>query len=81
MDMWSADKLLPITRSFVLGNDARLPEWFDRGLLARYIDDVERDFNAYRVWSLYILENWLRNHPAVADEGGNEDDRSLALTG
>ena len=66
MDLWSADKLLPITRSLVLGNDARLPAWLDRRLLGRYLDGMERDFNAYRVWSLYILENWLRSHPAAA---------------
>lgn len=65
MDLWSADKLLPITRSLVLAKDARLPAWLDRGLLACYLDGVERDFNSYRVWSLYILENWLRSHPAV----------------
>jgi asparagine synthase (glutamine-hydrolysing) len=68
MDLWSADKLLPITRSLVLGKDARLPAWLDPGLLARYLERVERDFNAYRVWSLYILENWLRSHPAVPAE-------------
>ena len=80
MDLWSADKLLPITRALVLGKDARLPEWLDRGLLARYLDAVERDFNSYRVWSLYILENWLRSHPAVPAEAANEG-RSLAMVG
>ena len=72
MDLWSADKLLPITRSLVLGNDARLPAWLDRRLLGRYLDGMERDFNAYRVWSLYILENWLRSHPAAPAEAMNE---------
>jgi asparagine synthase (glutamine-hydrolysing) len=80
MDMWSADKLLPITRSLVLGKDARLPEWLDRGLLVRYLDAVERDFNSYRVWSLYILENWLRSHPAVPAEAATEEG-SLAMAG
>ena len=65
-------KLLPITRSLVLGDDARLPAWLDRRLLGRYLDGMERDFNAYRVWSLYILENWLRSHPAVPAEASNE---------
>jgi asparagine synthase (glutamine-hydrolysing) len=69
MDLWSADKLLPITRSLVLGKDARLPVWLDHKLLSRYLDHIERDFNSYRVWSLYILENWLRSHPAVPAEG------------
>jgi asparagine synthase (glutamine-hydrolysing) len=72
MDLWSVDKLLPITRSLVLGNDARLPAWLDRRLLGRYLDGMERDFNAYRVWSLYILENWLRSHPAAPAEAVNE---------
>ncbi|MCE3247111.1 MAG: putative Asparagine synthetase 1 [Microvirga sp.] len=81
MDLWSADKLLPITRALVLGKAARLPEWLDRGLLARYLNTVERDFNSYRVWSLYILENWLRSHPAVPAEAANEAGRSLAMAG
>src|SRR2546430_1222880 len=77
MDLWSVDKLLPITRSLVLGHDARLPAWLDRRLLGRYLDGMERDFNAYRVWSLYILENWLRSHPAAPAEAVNES--SVAL--
>jgi hypothetical protein len=36
---------------------------------------MERNFNSYRVWSLYILENWLRSHPAVPAEA------ALAKTG
>jgi asparagine synthase (glutamine-hydrolysing) len=72
MDLWSADKLLPITHSLVLATDARLPAWLDRALLASYLDRMEGDFNAYRVWSLYILENWLRSHPAVPAESANE---------
>jgi asparagine synthase (glutamine-hydrolysing) len=65
MDLWSADKLLPTTRTLVLGADARLPAWIDRAMLARFIARLERDFNAYRCWSLFILEVWLRTHPAL----------------
>jgi asparagine synthase (glutamine-hydrolysing) len=78
MDLWSVDKLLPITRSLVLGNDARLPAWLDRGLLSRYLDRMERDFNAYRVWSLFILEHWLRGHPAVPAEAASESLAAMA---
>jgi asparagine synthase (glutamine-hydrolysing) len=68
MDLWSADKLLPATRKLVLGPEARLPAWLDRSLLDRYLDEMKRNFNSYRVWSLYILENWLRSHPAEPTE-------------
>jgi asparagine synthase (glutamine-hydrolysing) len=68
MDLWSADKLLPITRRLVLGKDACLPIWLDHKLLSRYLDRIERNFNSYRVWALYILENWLRSHPAEPAE-------------
>ena len=52
----------------MLGKDARLPVWLDHKLLSRYLNRMERNFNSYRVWSLYILENWLRSHPAVPAE-------------
>jgi hypothetical protein len=28
------------------------------------VDDLSREFHPYRAWSLFILETWLRSHPA-----------------
>jgi len=66
MDLWSAEKLLPATRSLLQSPDARLPEWIDRSLLRGFMAGLEKDFNAYRCWSLFVLEAWLQTHPAVA---------------
>jgi hypothetical protein len=40
----------------------RLAAWIPRDRLARYLDRMARDFSAYRVWSLLVLEFWLRTH-------------------
>jgi len=40
----------------------RLAAWIPRGRLARSLDRMARDFSAYRVWSLLVLEFWLRAH-------------------
>jgi hypothetical protein len=65
MTLWSADKLLPITRDVLLAPDARLTAWIDRAKLAAYLETARSDFNAYRIWALFILETWLRSHPAM----------------
>jgi asparagine synthase (glutamine-hydrolysing) len=65
MDLWSADKLLPITERLLLADDARLTAWIDRGKLVAWLDALKINFNAYQTWALYILETWLRTHPAA----------------
>jgi hypothetical protein len=40
----------------------RLAAWIPRDRLARSLDRMARDFSAYRVWSLLVLEFWLRAH-------------------
>lgn len=64
MDLWSAKVLLPITRELITARDARLSAWINPVRLNSYLDSLERDFNAYRVWALFILETWLRTHRA-----------------
>jgi hypothetical protein len=40
----------------------RLAAWIPRDRLARSLDRMARDFSACRVWSLLMLEFWLRAH-------------------
>jgi asparagine synthase (glutamine-hydrolysing) len=80
MTLWSADRLLPITRDLLLAPDARLTEWIDRSKLASYLDASRTDFNAYRIWALFILETWLRAHPAKPVAGDDPLDDTTPLT-
>jgi asparagine synthase (glutamine-hydrolysing) len=81
MDSWSAAKLLPAARALVLGEDGRLPAWIDRERLSSYFNRLERQFNAYRVWSLFILETWLRTHPCAPVEEPANISSELASDG
>jgi asparagine synthase (glutamine-hydrolysing) len=54
---------LPAARSLLLCDDARLQAFLPRAKLSAYLDRMSRDFSAYRVWSLLVLEHWLRTHP------------------
>ena len=69
MDRWGAKELLPITRQRLLASDGKVRGWIDPARLERFLFRQRLDFNAYRVWSLFILENWLASHP-VAIVGG-----------
>jgi asparagine synthase (glutamine-hydrolysing) len=64
MGLWGASSLLPAARQLLLQQEARLTAWIPRERIEGYLDRMSSDFNAYRVWSLLILENWLRHHPA-----------------
>lgn len=64
--LWGAKDLLPLVRTLVLGPDSRLPDWIPRERLEMYISGLERNFHAYQTWALFILESWLRTHPAQA---------------
>jgi asparagine synthase (glutamine-hydrolysing) len=64
MDGWSRATLLPLTRELLLDAEARLPHWIERRALDRFLAAQERQFSPYRVWALFILETWLRCHPA-----------------
>lgn len=62
MGLWGAEALLPAARALLLSGPACLAAWIPRDRLARYLDRMARDFSAYRVWALLVLEFWLRTH-------------------
>ncbi|MBO6664898.1 MAG: asparagine synthase (glutamine-hydrolyzing) [Roseitalea sp.] len=63
MGIWSAAALLPAARELLLSEDTRLHGWIGPDRIAAYLNRMEADFSAYRVWSLLVLEYWLRAHP------------------
>lgn len=65
MGLWGAGVLLPAARRMFAAEDCRLAAFMPRERLIAYLDRMERQFGAYRVWSLLILELWLRAHPHV----------------
>jgi asparagine synthase (glutamine-hydrolysing) len=67
MDLWGRNELLPPTESRVLAPEGRLRQWIEPERLKAFLAGQGRDFNAYRVWALFILENWMRNHPIAHD--------------
>ena len=71
MDMWGVDTLMPALRGLVRDGQCQLSKWITLEQLEAYLGRLERDFHPYRAWSLFVLENWLRHHPArvAADPG------------
>jgi asparagine synthase (glutamine-hydrolysing) len=65
MDMWGAETLMPALERLLLDRTCRLAEWIAPGSLQRYVQRLGREFHAYRAWSLFVLESWLREHPAT----------------
>jgi asparagine synthase (glutamine-hydrolysing) len=68
MGLWGATALLPAARRLLETSDTRLHRWIPAKKLSAYLNEMETDFNAYRVWSLLILEVWLQSHPHVVGE-------------
>jgi len=64
VELWNAERLLPVLRDLLLANDCRLAQWVDRRLLNAYLASLEQAFHPYQAWALFILETWLRTHPA-----------------
>src|SRR5262249_53104363 len=65
MTLWSNEVLLPSLRTLLLHEDSKLSQWVEPARLRGYIGNLSRDFQPYRAWSLFVLEVWLRQHPAT----------------
>lgn len=63
-DMWGRETLLPVIEPLLLGSECRLAEWIGRDQLKHYVEEMKMNFHPYRAWCLYVLETWLRHHPA-----------------
>jgi asparagine synthase (glutamine-hydrolysing) len=68
MGLWGAATLIPAARGLLLSPDTQLSHWIPAHRMRAYLRRQDKEFNAYRVWSLLILEAWLRSHPCVVGE-------------
>lgn len=65
MTLWGKESLLPSARRLLLDEtQGQLLRWIPVPLLRTFLDAQKQSFSTYRVWSLMILEIWLRSHPA-----------------
>jgi asparagine synthase (glutamine-hydrolysing) len=63
--VWNKEHILPMVRPLVLSPDSRLAAWIDRDRLAAFISHQDKEFASYACWGMFILETWLRTHPAT----------------
>jgi asparagine synthase (glutamine-hydrolysing) len=59
---WFREDLLPVARDLLIDGQARDRGWFKQQTLERLLDDhtAERADNGHRLWTLTMLELWLR---------------------
>lgn len=62
LDHWFRDELREMTHDTLLGESARVGSFFRREAIEQLVDEHEsKQFDhAYRLWSLLVLELWLR---------------------
>ncbi|HMN95833.1 MAG TPA: asparagine synthase (glutamine-hydrolyzing) [Phycisphaerales bacterium] len=62
---FAPERLLAMARERLLGSDARVGEFLDRGALRRQVEHMANPgcFSVYRLWPLLVLELWLRSLP------------------
>jgi asparagine synthase (glutamine-hydrolysing) len=62
---WFRGPLLPLARDLLLGRDARAAEWLRPDALESLVERhaAGRGDRGYQLWSLCMLELWLRRYP------------------
>jgi asparagine synthase (glutamine-hydrolysing) len=76
--VWNKEHILPLVRPLLLASDSRIGAWIDRERIKVFLDHQDREFSAYACWHLFILEIWLRTHPATpADRYTHESFRLM----
>ncbi|MFO0629821.1 MAG: asparagine synthase (glutamine-hydrolyzing) [Polyangiales bacterium] len=70
LERWMRHDLKAMTRDLLLGADARTRDLFEPAEVRRICDEVHRDAgNADRLWTLLVLELWLRSLVPTAPGG------------
>ena len=62
---WGVRELIGPARADLLSPGGRVAEWLDRGAIEAFFDRQAVKPNLYQLWSLFLLEHWLRRHPAT----------------
>jgi glycosyltransferase involved in cell wall biosynthesis len=65
MSQWGARELLDVARELLESDESRLRAWLGSGPIDRFMKRQRRrqGFSTYQVWSVAMLESWLRYHP------------------
>lgn len=66
MSRWGKEKLLGAARKLLLSEESRLRVTLGSDAMEAFMrrQSSHRGFATYQVWSLAMLESWLRHHPA-----------------
>jgi asparagine synthase (glutamine-hydrolysing) len=66
MSQWAKTSLLAVAGQLLEAEDSRLAAWLGRDSVSRFMarQRSQNGFAAYQVWTLAMLESWLRSHPA-----------------
>jgi asparagine synthase (glutamine-hydrolysing) len=65
MGGWGARRMLNEFSRIVHRGDSRLRDWFGDEMLSSYLAHQKTVPALYQLWTLFILEHWLRHHPAT----------------
>ncbi|WP_353862012.1 asparagine synthase (glutamine-hydrolyzing) [Azospirillum formosense] len=66
---WAGPDLATRTLALLSESEARLPCWIPREGIRAFFEQRGPSISVYQLWSLLILEHWLRNHPAEPANG------------
>ena len=66
--LWEKEKFITTLSTLALGPGGLLPQFLDPARIEQFIarQRTNNGFSAYQIWSLLILELWLRNHAAIS---------------
>ncbi len=60
--VWSADKLAQETKALLLAPESKLALWIEPEKLKAYLDYITQTPRTAHIWSVFVLEKWLRRH-------------------
>nr|WP_247895401.1 asparagine synthase (glutamine-hydrolyzing) [Azospirillum brasilense] len=69
MTSWAEESLRARTLALLSEPDARLTQWLPPEAVRSFFEQREQAISVYQLWSLRILEHWLRSHPAIPATG------------
>ena len=80
MSTWARHSLLKAASTLLDREDGRLKEVLDRSSIESFLkrQRSKDGFSTYQLWSLVMLESWLRHHPARLDNARREGQEMAA---
>lgn len=70
MSRWGKEELLGVAEQLLASDQSRLRRTFGADAIARFMERQRSrgGFSTYQVWSIAMLESWVRHHPAKLPE-------------